>query len=133
MPNKSVWHVTGNSSDFCAGSAAGGTCLHSGSRISTNTPGASIALYLPPNTSIVEIIGNVGSLSGSYTVTLAGEGGIETTTYNAWNPTFSTMQDNVLYCKTMYPGLRHSLSVVFVGEQGTSWQLWGVNYVIVNG
>lgn len=95
-----------------------------------------MSFMLPSNTSIVQLIGSVGNLIGGYTVTLTPPPifGTQALTLNAWNPTFSTMQDNVLYYSAVDPAAQYNLSVTYQGgEQGTTWQLWGVTFVTVSG
>ncbi|KAL1410732.1 hypothetical protein Q8F55_001674 [Vanrija albida] len=133
----SQWYPAGNSTDFCAGSAAGGACVHSGPRLTTNTAGATMSFTLPTNTSVVQLIGAVGNLIGGYVVTLTPPpvSGTQALTLNAWNPNFSTMQDNVLYFAAVDPATRYNLSVQYQGggDLLSTWQLWGVTFVTVSG
>ncbi|WOO81632.1 uncharacterized protein LOC62_03G005155 [Vanrija pseudolonga] len=120
------WYDAGNYTDHCSGSSSDVGCLHPGPRLTTNTTGAGLGFSLKPGTSVVQLIGRVGNLSGGYMVIVSSKySPTKKTTLNAWNP-FSAMQDDVLYSSVLDSTMAHGLSIIFLGGlQNATFELWG--------
>ncbi|KAL1413782.1 hypothetical protein Q8F55_001564 [Vanrija albida] len=122
---------------FCSTGAAGGTCTHSGLMLSTNTSGATLQFSSPRNTSLISIIGSVGSAIGLYNVQISPPPYFGPNSWDGlsgYSTTFGVMTDNVLWFVSVDPTVVYTIVVTFVGGPvGSHWDFWGAQFLITSG